>query len=309
EHPDRRGHHLHRPGHHGTRGRQPDPGVPRLRRRRQGRRRRDTRPPRPRGPRGAGVRLGRPGGRAPRRAHQGLRRHRPAGVHQGRRLRGDRERHRADRDRHGAHPARRRRADGRARRRARRPHHRAQLPRDHRPRRHQDGRHRRPGARRGQGLLPGTRRRHLPLGRHDDRDVLDAHGGRPRPVDRGLDRRRRDHRPGLRGAHAALRGRRADGGHRHLHRAGRPHGGPARRVGDRQRLAPAGRRLHGRPLHGRDAGDVLRARRHDRRGQGGHRHGEDRAPGRGRDRGRRGDLADPRHRQVEDRGAQGSVCL
>ena len=42
------------------------------------------------------------------------------------------------------------------------------------------------------------------------------------------------------------------------------------RVGDRERLAPADRRLHGRPLHGRDAGHELRPRRHDRRGQGGH---------------------------------------
>ena len=41
----------------------------------------------------------------------------PAGVHQGRGLRGDRERHQADRHRHRAHPAPRRRADGRARRR------------------------------------------------------------------------------------------------------------------------------------------------------------------------------------------------
>ena len=45
-----------------------------------------------------------------------------------------------------------------------------------------------------------------------------------------------------------------------------------------QRLAAADRRLHGRPLHGRDAGHVLRARRHDRRGQGGHGDGEDRPP-------------------------------
>ena len=46
-----------------------------------------------------------------------LGRHRPAGVHQGRRVRGDRERRQAHRDRHRAHPAPRRRPDGRARRR------------------------------------------------------------------------------------------------------------------------------------------------------------------------------------------------
>ena len=82
-----------------------------------------------------------------------------------------------------------------------------------------------------QGLHARARRRHLPLGRHDDRDVLDADRRRPRPVDRRLDRRRRDHRLDLRRADAALRGRRADPGHRHLHRAGRPDGGPARRAG------------------------------------------------------------------------------
>ena len=54
---------------------------------------------------------------------------------------------------------------------------------------------------------------------------------RPRPVDRRLDRRRRDHRLDLRRADAAVRGRRADRGDRHLHRAGRPHGGRARALG------------------------------------------------------------------------------
>ena len=49
-------------------------------------------------------------------------------------------------------------------------------------------------------------------------------------------------------------------------------------VGHRQRLPPADRRLHGRPLHGRDAGHELRPRRHDRRGQGGHGGREDRPP-------------------------------
>ena len=51
----------------------------------------------------------------------------------------------------------------------------------------------------------------------------------------------------------------------------------------RERLAPADRGLHGRPLHGRDAGHELRPRRHDRGGQGGHGRREDRAPGVGRD--------------------------
>ena len=47
---------------------------------------------------------------------------------------------------------------------------------------------------------------------------------------------------------------------------------------DRARLAPADRRVHGGPLHGRDAGHELRSRRHDRRRQGGHGLREDRAP-------------------------------
>ena len=55
--------------------------------------------------------------------------------------------------------------------------------------------------------------------------------GRPRRLHRRLDRRRRDHRLHLRRADALLRGRRADPGDRHLHRARRPHGGPARRMG------------------------------------------------------------------------------
>ena len=48
-------------------------------------------------------------------ADRRLGRHRPARLHQGRRVRGDRGRRQADRDRHRAHPALRRRADGRAR--------------------------------------------------------------------------------------------------------------------------------------------------------------------------------------------------
>ena len=42
---------------------------------------------------------------------------------------------------------------------------------------------------------PGPVRRDLALRRHDDRDVLDAQRRGARPVDRRLDRRRRDHRP------------------------------------------------------------------------------------------------------------------
>ena len=95
EHPDRRGHDLHRPGHHRPRGRQPDPRVPGLRRGREGRRRRDAGAPGPRGPRRAGVRHRRPGRRAPRRADRRLGRHRPPRLHQGRRVRGDRERRQA----------------------------------------------------------------------------------------------------------------------------------------------------------------------------------------------------------------------
>ena len=95
EHPDRRRHDVHRPGDHRPRGRQPHARVPRLRRRREGRRRRHARAARPRGPRRARVRHGRPGRRAPRRADRRLGRDRPAGVHQGRRVRGDRERRQA----------------------------------------------------------------------------------------------------------------------------------------------------------------------------------------------------------------------
>ena len=51
---------------------------------------------------------------------------------------------------------------------------------DHRPRRHQDGRHRRPGQGRGEVLQAGLDRRDLALGRHDDRDVLDAERRGPR---------------------------------------------------------------------------------------------------------------------------------
>ena len=115
EHPHRREHHLHRPGHHRPRGGEPHARVPRLREGRPGGGRRHAGPEGPRRARRAGVRHRRAGGRAPRRADQGLGRDRPARLHQGRRVRGDRERHRADRDRDRADPARRRRADGRAR--------------------------------------------------------------------------------------------------------------------------------------------------------------------------------------------------
>jgi succinyl-CoA synthetase alpha subunit len=71
EHPHRRRHDVHRPGHHRPRGGQPHRGVPRLRRRREDRRRRDPGPPGPRGPRRAGLRHGQPGRRAPRRPIDG----------------------------------------------------------------------------------------------------------------------------------------------------------------------------------------------------------------------------------------------
>ena len=61
-----------------------------------------------------------------------------------------------------------------------------------------------------QAYSAGPGRRDQPLGRHDDRDVLDADRRRARPVDGGLDRRRRDHRLDLRRADAAVRGRRRD---------------------------------------------------------------------------------------------------
>ena len=57
-----------------------------------------------------------------------------------------------------------------------------------------------------------------------------AHRRRPRRLDRGLDRRRRDHRLHLRRADAAVRGRRADRGDRDLHRARRADGGRAGRL-------------------------------------------------------------------------------
>ncbi|CAA9512742.1 MAG: Succinyl-CoA ligase [ADP-forming] alpha chain, partial [uncultured Solirubrobacteraceae bacterium] len=297
-HPRRQRHDVHRPGHHGPRGRQPHARVPRLRHGREGGRRRDAGPQGPRGARRPRLRHGRPGRRASRSAHRRLRRHGAARLHQGRGLRGHRERHQADRHRHGAHPAPRRRPDGRARRPARRADHRPELPRDHRPRRHQDGRHRRPGQGRGQGLLPRTGRRDLPFRRHDDGDVEHADRDGPRPVDGGLDRGRRDHRPDLRRADAPLRGRRGHAGHRDLHRTRWSHGGRARALDDREPVAPADRRLHGRQVHGRDAGHVLRPRGHDRRGHPGHGRREDRATGRGRDRRGRGDLRDPRPGQA-----------
>ena len=259
----------------------------------------------PRGPRRAGLRHRRPGRRAPRRADRRLGRHRPPAFTKDAVF---------EAIENGVKlivivteriPRRDVAADGRARHPARRAHHRPQLPRDHRPRRDQDGRHRRPGQGRREVLHAGPDRRDLPLGRHDDRDVLDAERRRPRAVDRRLDRRRRDHRLDLRRADAAVRGRRADPGHRHLHRARRPHGGRAGALGDRERLAPADRRVHGRPVHGRDARHELRPRRHDRRGQGGHGDREDRPPRGGRHHRRRGDLADSRVDEGSSREAGG----
>ena len=58
----------------------------------------------------------------------------------------------------------------------------------------------------------------------------------------------------------------------------------ARYVTEETHAEAADRRVHGGPLHGRDARHELRARRHDRGGQGGHRRREDRAPRLRRDR-------------------------
>ena len=93
-------------------------------------------------------------------------------------------------------------------------------------------------------------------------------------------------------------------GDRHLHRAGRSHGGRACALGHRERLAPADRRLHGGALHGRDARHELRSRGHDRRRQGGHRLREDRAPGPGRHHRGRADRGHPRDDPREDRRAE-----
>ena len=152
EHPHRRDHHLHRPGHHRARGGQPHARVPGLRQGRAGGRRRHARAQGPRRARRARLRHRRPGRGSSRPTDRRLGRHRPPRLHQGRRLRGDRERRQARRHRHRAHPAPRRGRDGRARRPARRAHHRPQLPGDHRPRRDQDGRHRR--ARQGRAPSP-----------------------------------------------------------------------------------------------------------------------------------------------------------
>ena len=95
-----------------------------------------------------------------------------------------------------------------------------------------------------------------------------------------------------------------DPGDRHLHRAGRPDGGAARRV----RAEAAGRRVHGRPLHGRDAGHELRPRRHDRRGQGGHGDREDRPPRGRRHHDRRADRGHPGPGPRQDR-RRGRVSL
>ena len=158
EHPHRRGHDLHRPGHHRPRGGQPDARVPGLRRRREDRRRRHARaawaatstacrcstpsprpssttaarstarssPSRPRSPRTPCSRRSRTASssivivteRIPRRDVAQMVELASA---------------------------------------ARRAHHRPQLPGDHRPRRHQDGRHRRPGQGRRQVLHAAAR--------------------------------------------------------------------------------------------------------------------------------------------------------
>ena len=143
-------------------------------------------------------------GRAPRRADRRLRRHRPPRLHQGRRLRGDRERHQADR-----------RSSPSASRAATSPRWSSSPTwRGARiigpnclglivARRRQDGRHRRPGQGRGQGLRARLDRRHVALRRDDHRDLLHAHRRRPRRLHRRLDRRRRDHRLHLRRADAA----------------------------------------------------------------------------------------------------------
>src|SRR5439155_368529 len=84
-------------------------------------------------------------------------------------------------------------------------------------------------------------------------------------------------------------------------RARRPDGGAAGHLAQRERGSeatgrrgtrrpPADRRLHGRPLHGRDARDELRPRRHNRGGQGRHRGREDQAARVGGHHGGRGDL-------------------
>ena len=78
---------------------------------------------------------------------------------------------------------------------------------------------------------------------------------------------------------------------------------------DRERLEAADRRVHGGPLHGRDARHELRPRRHDRRGQGGHRRREDRAPRAGRHHRGGGDLRDPRDHEVQARGEEPGECV
>ena len=142
-----------------------------------------------------------------------------------------------------------------------------------------------------------------PLGRHDDRDVLDADRRRPGPVDRRLDRRRRDHRPVLRRADAALRGRRG----RRRRSSSTPSRAAAWRpswpswVTENDSRLPivafmAGRFMDEMPgMSFGHAGTIVEGKEDtaDR---------EDRPPGRGRDPRGRGDRADPRPRQGEDRG-------
>ena len=165
-------------------------------------------------------------------ADRRLGRHRPARLHQGRRVRGDRERHQADRDRHRADPAPRRRrrwSSSRTLRGARiiGPNCLGIIVPDVVKMGGIGG----PAKDAAKAYSPG------PVG------VISRSGGMTTemsstltaaglgPVDRRLDRRRRDHRLDLRRADAAVRGRRADPGDRDLHRARRAHGGRAGRAG------------------------------------------------------------------------------
>ena len=165
-------------------------------------------------------------------ADRRLGRHRPPRVHQGRRLRGDRERHQADRDRHRAHPAPRRRRRW------------SSSPRMHGariigpnclgiivPDVIKMGGIGGPAKDAAKAYTPG------PVG------VISRSGGMTTEMSStltaaGLGQSTAVSIGGdaiigsdLRRADAAVRGRRGDQGHRHLHRAGRPHGGRARRVG------------------------------------------------------------------------------
>ena len=128
-------------------------------------------------------------------------------------------------------------ADDRVRQPARRARHRTELPRAHHSRRLPLRQPRRPGGRLPQGVQAGHRRRHVALGRNDDRDLQRAVGGRPRREHRDLDRRRPGDRLDLRRADAAVRGGSGHQGGRHLLRAGRRLGGGAGALGARRTRA------------------------------------------------------------------------